>query len=115
MGRVVCWYYATDAGKIPVQDFIDTLDPRSQRKFFFTRGLLEEFGRELTWPHAKHVLDGVFELRFHGREGRIRVLYFFAKDKAILTNGFVKKTSRILPQEIAVSLERRRLYEIAQS
>ena len=37
--------------------------------------LLEEFGHKLPEPHAKYLKDGIFELRFSGKEGKIRVLY----------------------------------------
>ena len=109
MGQVTCYYYVTESNKSPFKDFIDSLDAGSQRKFFFVKRLLEEFGHRLPQPHAKYVGEGVFELRFKGEEGSIRILYFFFhQDKAIFTNGFIKKTAKLPEREKTLAIERRR-------
>ena len=111
MSKVTCFYYVTDANKSPVKDFIDSLDFKTQRKFFFAKELLEEFGHKLPLPHAKYIGDEIFELRFRGQEGHIRVLYFFFhQDKAIFTNGFIKKSNRVPKRQKALALERRRIF-----
>lgn len=111
MGRVVSYYYVTESGRSPVKDFIDSLDFKTQRRFFFVKELLEEFGYRLPQPHAKYIGDGVFELRFRGGEGQIRVLYFFySQNKAIFTNGFIKKSGKAPKNEIAVAINRRKQY-----
>ncbi len=111
MGSVTGYYYYTDSNRSPVKEFIDSLNPKTQRKFFFVRGLLEQFGHRLPKPHAKYIGDDLFELRFEGREGKIRILYFFFhQDKAIFTNGFVKKSDKTPKQEKKVALERRRQF-----
>jgi len=87
VARYICFYFTTEAGKAPVEEFIDSLDYSTQRKFFFKKGLLEEFGQRLPYPHAKYIGDDIYELRFEGKEGTIRVLYFFYhKDEIIFTN-----------------------------
>ncbi len=111
MKKVTCFYFQTESNKSPVKDFIDSLDGGSQRKYFFTIELLEEFGHQLPFPHAKYIGDEIFELRFTGKEGAIRILYFFFhQDKAILTNGFVKKSNKTPIKEKTVAVERRRIY-----
>ena len=108
---VTTYYFCTESGKSPIRDFIDSLDTSTQRKFFFVKGLLEEFGHKLPQPHAKYIGNDIFELRFTGREGNVRILYFFFhRDKAILTNGFVKKMDKVPPREKAVAIERRKIY-----
>jgi hypothetical protein len=69
MAGVTCCYYLTAAGRSPVRGFIDSLDPRSQRKFFFVMELLEEFGHTLPPPHSKYLGSSIFELRFGGEGG----------------------------------------------
>ena len=64
MARYICFYFTTEAGKAPVEEFIDSLDYSTQRKFFFKKGLLEEFGQRLPYPHAKYIGDDIYELRF---------------------------------------------------
>jgi len=108
---ISCYYYVTQSGKSPVRDFVDSLDSRTQHKFFFVKRLLEEFGYKLPQPHAKYIGDDIFELRFKGQEGHIRVLYFFFhQDKAVFTNGFIKKGRRTPLKEKVLAIERRKLF-----
>jgi len=108
VAKITAYYYLTESGKSPVKDFIDSLDFKSQRKFFFVKELLEEFGHKLPFPHAKYIGNSIFELRFKGHEGALRVLYFFYhEDRAIFTNGFIKKTNKTPKNEIIIANERR--------
>ena len=108
MTKISSYYYLTESCKSLVREFIDWLDYKTQRKFFFVKSLLEEFGHRLSQPHAKYIGDDIFELRFKGREGTIRVLYFFYhQDKAIFTNGFVKKTAKTPKNEKELAIQRR--------
>ena len=109
MKKISSYYYLTESNRSPVREFIDSLDFKTQRKFFFVRNLLEEFGHKLPAPHAKYIGDGIFELRFRGQEGHIRALYFFfQQDKAIFTNGFIKKSNRIPKRQRNLAIERRK-------
>jgi len=111
VGRIAAYYYLTDDGRSPVREFIDSLDFKTQRKFFFVRELLEEFGYRLPLPHADYIGNNIFELRFRGQEGRIRILYFFYHhDKAIFTNGFIKKSAKAPKNEIDIAIARKNHY-----
>ena len=111
MANYTCFYFTAESGKSPVEEFIDLLDYSTQRKFFFKKGLLEEFGHRLLSPHAKYIGDDIYELRFEGREGAIRVLYFFYyKNEIIFTNGFIKKSNRTPQREKELAVERRKLF-----
>ncbi len=104
-------YFVTYSGKRPVEEFIDGLNIRSQRKFVYTVELLEALGKELSMPHAKYIGDEIFELRFDSVEGAVRVLYFFFDgEKAVLTNGFLKKTNKTPRNEKTTAIERRKVY-----
>lgn len=97
--------------KVPVRDFVDSLDIVAQRKFFYKVELLEEFGKSLPEPHTKHLEDGIYELRFKSSAGAIRVLYFFfIGSKIILTNAFKKKTQKTPKKEIELAKQRRKTY-----
>ncbi len=62
--------YDTEDGRCPVKELLDSLEPK----------LLE---------------NGIFELRTKHGSDITRVLYFFIiGKKAVLTNGFVKKTQK---------------------
>ena len=111
MIKIESHFYLTEAGKSPAEDFIKSLDPRTRRKFYYVKSLLEAFGHRLPYPHAKYIGDDIFELRFHGPEGHIRTLYFFfSENMAILTNGFVKKSNKTPINEKQTAIDRRRDY-----
>ena len=111
MTRLKCVYCQTDAGRMPVKEFIDSLHERTQHKYFEVVRLLEDYGKSLLEPHAKGLGDEIYELRFVGIEGKVRVLYFFYhENKIVFTNGFVKKKGRTPKNEIATSMGRRKIY-----
>ena len=106
--KIACYYYSTESGKLPVKEFVDSLDFKTQRKFFFVKALLEEFGHKLPQPHAKYIGNDIFELRFKGQEGAVRVLYFFFhQSKAVFTNGFIKKTDKTPKNEKELAVQRK--------
>lgn len=108
---VTTYYFCTSSGKSPVKDFIASLDGSTRRKFYAIKELLEEFGHALPYPHAKYIGDDIFELRFSGKEGTIRVMYFFLyRDTAIFTNGFFKKTDKTPLREKWLAIQRRKAY-----
>ena len=72
-----------------------------QAKLFMSLELLEIKGPGLREPYSKPLGDGIFEVRAKQGTDISRVLYFFVVGKkVILTNGFVKKTSKTPPGEI---------------
>ena len=104
-------YYVTESGRRPVEEFVDALSIRSQRKFVDVVELLENFGRNLSSPHAKYIGNEIFELRFESIEGAVRILYFFFDgEKAVLTNGFVKKSNKTPKNEKETAISRRQIY-----
>ncbi len=97
-------YYELSDGTEPAKDFINSLDVGMKNKMFREIELLEAFGTELRMPHSKHLDDGIFELRAKFSSNISRVLYFFFyQGKAILTNGFVKKTDKTPQEEIKIA------------
>lgn len=94
-----------------MEEFIDGLDQAAQQKFFAKRLHLEEYGPRLPEPHAKRLGEGVYELRFSGRDADFRVLYFFDGRRIVFTNAFKKKTQKTPQGEIELAVRRRRLYE----
>ena len=104
-------YFVTDSGRKPAEEFVKSLNVHSRDKFFYVIGMLEVFGRGLGVPHAKYIGNKIFELRFGGVEGAVRVLYFFFEgETAVLTNGFVKKSNETPREEKETAVGRRALY-----
>jgi phage-related protein len=88
-------FYDSEDGKCPIQEFLDSLEPKMLAKTLRTIDLLENNGPQLREPYSKMLEDGIFELRTKQSSDITRVLYFFfAGRKVVLTNGFVKKSQK---------------------
>ncbi|MFT5207695.1 MAG: phage-related protein [Candidatus Omnitrophota bacterium] len=90
---------------------MNSLSLRTKKKFFVSVALVQKFGHKLPEPHSKYVSGSIFELRFVGEEGRIRIMYFFMEgDKAVFANGFIKKSAKLPKKEKQLAIQRRRAY-----
>ncbi len=77
-----------------------------------TIDLLEANGPLLRDPHSGPMGDGIFELRTKQGSNITRVFYFFfVGQKAVLTNGFVKKTRKAPKAEIELAKKYKADYE----
>lgn len=105
-------FYDTEDGKCPVQDFLDSLSQKMLAKTLRTIDLLESFGTSLRGPFSKALHEGIYELRTIQSSNIIRVFYFFFDgNKAVLTNGFIKKSSRTPYSELNLALKYKADYE----
>lgn len=87
--------YDTEDGRCPVQELLDSLEPKLLAKTLRTIDLLEMNGPLLREPYSKSLENGIFELRTKQGSDITRVLYFFIiGKKAVLTNGFIKNRRR---------------------
>lgn len=112
MGVITVEFYDTEDGNCPVADFIGSLKPKMQAKVLRTIDLLENNGINLRGPYSEPIEKGLFELRTKQSSDITRILYFFfVGNKAILTNGFVKKTQKTPPGEIALAKKYKDDYE----
>ena len=99
-------FYELPDGNEPVREFLDSLDVKMRAKMYREIDLLVINGPELREPHSKHLNDGIFELRAKQSNGISR------GKKAILTNGFFKKTMRTPKREIELAKRYRKDYEM---
>lgn len=105
-------FYRFENGKAPVEEFLDSLNPKMRNKAVRSLELLEEFGNTLREPNSKAMGDGLFELRIKFSSDITRIFYFFyVGNKIVLTNGFVKKTQRTPPAEIELARKYKADYE----
>ena len=105
-------YYELPNGDIPVELFLDSLDVKMRAKALSSIEILAEFGNTLREPYSKPMGKGLFELRIRFAGDVSRIFYFFVIDnKIILTNGFVKKTRKTPPEEIALARRYKADYE----
>lgn len=104
-------FYKDKEGNIPIREFLDQLDDKMRSKVLLSIKYLQNFGCELREPHSKSLGDGIFKLRAKFGNNISRVLYFFVVgDKAILTNGFIKKTQKTPIGEIEFAKKCRQDY-----
>lgn len=95
MAKLEVVFYSKPDGTEPVREFLDSLDVKMRAKMLWTIKLLADNGTELREPYSKPLDDGLFELRAKVGSDISRVFYFFVVgQKAILTNGFIKKSSK---------------------
>lgn len=104
-------FYKMESGKVPVQDFLYSLEPKMRAKAFKDIELLREFGSELREPYVKSIKGkknkGLYELRIKFSSDIVRIFYFtYCNNKYVLLHGFVKKTMQTPVREI----ERARKY-----
>jgi len=101
-------YYQSEAGKVPVAEFIDSLDAKSRAKIARTLDLLEEFGTDLGMPYARHLEKQLWELRIHVGRNRYRIIYFLATGETfVLLHGFTKKTGPVPRGDVEIAQRRR--------
>lgn len=104
-------FYKMENGKIPVQDFLYSLEPKLRAKAFRDIELLKNLGNELREPYVKPIKGnnnrGLYELRIKFSNDIARIFYFtYCNNKYILLHGFIKKSMKTPPKEI----ERARKY-----
>lgn len=101
MSQYKVYFYNKPDGTEPVKDFLLGLDKKMRAKCIMELALLADNGPSLREPQSKPLSDGIFELRISLGTDAARILYFFCVGREIiLTNGFVKKTSKTPTSEI---------------
>lgn len=98
-------FYMKENGKIPVQDFLYSLNPKLRAKAFSDIELLKMLGNELKEPYVKPLKGkndkGLYELRIKFSNDIARIFYFtYHNGKFVLLHGFIKKTMRTPKNEI---------------
>ena len=108
-------YYELPNGEKPVETFLDNLDLKMRVKALGSLEILAEFGNKLREPYSKAISKGLFELRIKFAGDITRIFYFFVmNNRIILTNGFIKKTRKTPPGEIALAQKYKADYERRQ-
>src|SRR5713101_3853101 len=103
-------FYETDAGRCPVQGFLDALKTSDPDDFAAVlAGLAKlrhrQYHRE---PLSKALGDGLFELRHVGKLNT-RVLWFFMKGRRIVAVHGIRNKSQAIPaRDLRTARERMR-------
>jgi hypothetical protein len=95
-------FYRTPEGKCPIEEFFDSLSAKQMQKVAWTLRLIKEL-EHIPEQYLKKLAgtNDIWEIRVHALSVNIRLLSFFDEGNLIiLTNGFVKKQSRVPGAEI---------------
>lgn len=109
-------YYRKENGKIPVLEYLLTLNPKMRAKAFSEIELLEKHGADLREPYTKPIkgekYKDLYELRIKFSSDISRIFYFtFRNNTFILLHGFTKKTEKTPSSEIKKALHYKEDYE----
>lgn len=106
--RIELVFYQTDAGNVPVRDWLLEL-PQDHRR---------EIGRDLQrvqfrWPVGmplvRPVGQGLFEVRTSLPDGTIaRVMFCFRDGELYALHGFIKKAKKIPASDLALARKRQK-------
>lgn len=94
-------FYRKESGRSPVEDFILRCNEQEKVEIVAHLDVLSQLGFKARRPLVDYLEDGIYELRIRVVKKQIRVLYFFFhQDKIVITNAFVKKSTKIYVKEI---------------
>lgn len=104
-------FYCREDGKVPVKEFLLSLNPKMRAKAFSDIELLSKHGFYLREPYVKPLKgrknQGLYELRIKFSGDIARIFYFsIHNNRFVLLSGFIKKTDKTPERE----LERARKY-----
>ena len=98
-------FFETARGEKPVQEFIKSMDRKTQSKIANMFDLLDSYGNQLRMPYSKKLENELFELRIRGKQ-EIRVIYAFSKRNIHILHIFKKKTEKTPRKEMKVAQKR---------
>lgn len=98
-------FYMKENGKVPVQEFLYSLNPKLRAKAFSDIELLKRLGGMLKEPYVKPLKGknnkGLYELRIKFSSDTARIFYFtYYNNKFVMLHGFIKKTTKTPVSEI---------------
>jgi phage-related protein len=100
-------FYQEPDGSAPVEGFLDSLRPEGRAKALALVQALKAHGPSLPFPYSSQVAGKIRELRTQYGKDKIRILYFAdARRVFILLHGFVKRTAKLEPSELAKAASR---------
>lgn len=105
-------FFKLENGSCPVRDFIESIqDKKLKAKVLRDIEILAVEGRKIRMPLSKYVRDGFYELRTKQSSNITRIFYFFAVgDFIILTNGYIKKDTKLDNKELQKAKKYRDIY-----
>ena len=100
-------FYTEDSGRIPVREFLESLDETTRLQLAVSIGRLRRENISAQEPLVKKIEGRMWELRRESNTNAYRILYFFFTGrKIVLLHGFQKKTQKTPRTEIETANRR---------
>jgi phage-related protein len=106
-------FYKTSSGKVPVQEFLDSLSSKHAQKVAWVLELIERLDQVPVQYFKKlKSTDDIWEVRARVGSNSFRLLGFIDDhdEFVILTNGFAKKSQKTPKKEIKLAEQRKADY-----
>ena len=111
MGRKII-FYRTKGGKCPVEDFLDSLQPKEAQKVLWVLRLIEELDK-VPSQYLKKLThtEEIWECRVTIKSNAYRIFSFFIEgNRIVLTHGYSKKSQKTDKRQIKQAETYRRDY-----
>ncbi|NLN70679.1 MAG: type II toxin-antitoxin system RelE/ParE family toxin [Chloroflexi bacterium] len=96
-------FYVDHRGKCPPREFIEELPVMEQAKIRNILRLLQEFGSNLSMPHARQIKGKLWGLR----PGGVRLFYFaYIGQQFVILHGYRKQSQKAPDREIKIAMRR---------
>jgi phage-related protein len=100
-------FYLDERGNSPVEEFLESLDTKTQARFLWSMKQLEARNVLAREPLVRHLEGRLWELREESKTNIYRLIYvFFAERRIVYLHGFQKKTRRTPPRELTIARQR---------
>jgi len=104
--EIPVFFYRTSGGVEPVLDWLRELPTQDKRAIGIDLSTVQ-FGWPIGMPLCRPLGGGLWEVRSSLPSRRIARLLFFAEDGRIgVVHGFIKKTQKTPPEDIALARKR---------
>lgn len=104
--KVQAFFYQAPSGKEPARDWLKSLADED-RKIIGEDIATVEYGWPIGMPTCRPMGDGLFEVRSNLAGNRIaRVLFCTKKGALVLLHGFIKKSRKTPPEDLALAKKR---------
>jgi phage-related protein len=105
-------FYATETGKRPVDEFLDSFESKEAQKILWVLKLIGELDRIPSQYFKKLTgTDEIWECRIKTKSKAIRIFGFFVNgDTLVLTHGYAKKSRRTDARQIKLAEKYRSEY-----
>src|SRR3954462_818213 len=99
-------FFRTARGREPVLDWLRTLD-KEERRIIGVDLMRVQFGWPTGMPLVRSLKDGLWEVRSNLHSQRTAgLLLCFHGEKLVVVDGFIKKTQKTVPSDLALAIRR---------